>query len=40
MFEEIYGQSCNNPNSWSYLVKKVLIGQDMLENMEQEMKII
>ena len=39
-FEALYGQSCNTPISWSDLVKKVLIGPDMLANMEQEMQVI
>jgi len=36
-FEALYGQSCNTPISWSDVVIRVLIGQDMLADMEQEM---
>ena len=39
-FEALYGRSCNTPISWSGLVKMVLIGPDMLEDMEQEMQVI
>lgn len=33
-FEALYGQSCNNPISWSGQLNKILIGQDMLAKME------
>jgi len=36
-FEALYGQICNTPISWSDLVNRVLIGLDMLAEMEQEM---
>ena len=39
-FEELYGQSCNIPISWSDLVSRVLIGLNMLADMEQEMQVI
>ena len=39
-FEEHYGQSCNTHFVWSDLVKRVLIGSDMLAEMEHEMKVI
>jgi len=35
-FESLYGWSCNTPISCSDLVGRVLIGLDMLINMEQE----
>ena len=40
MFEALYGQSCNTPISWSDLDNKVLIGPDMLADMELEMQVI
>jgi len=39
-FKDIYGQSCNTPINWSDPVNRVLIGLDMLANMEQEMLVI
>eukprot|EP00253_Pinus_taeda_P001475 PITA_01475 len=39
-FEALYGWSCNTLISWSYLVNRVLIGPEMLANMEQEMQVI
>ena len=39
-FEALYGWSCNTPISSSDLVSKVLIGPNMLEDMEQKMKVI
>jgi len=39
-FEALYGWSCNTPISWSDLVNMVLIGLNMLEDMEWEMKVI
>ena len=40
LFEELYGWSCNIPINWSYPVNRVLIGLDMLADMEYEMKVI
>ena len=34
LFEALYGQSYNTPISWSDPVNKVLIGLDMLAEME------
>jgi len=39
-FEALYGWSCNTPISWSDPVTKVLIGPDMLTEMEWEMEVI
>jgi len=39
-FEALYGWSCNTPICWSDLVNKVLIGTDMLAEMEHEMQVI
>eukprot|EP00253_Pinus_taeda_P024735 PITA_24735 len=39
-FEVLYGQSCYTPISWSDPVNKVLIGPDMLVDMEQEIQVI
>ena len=39
-FEALYGRSCNTPISRSDLVKKVVIGPDMLEKMEKDMHVI
>jgi len=36
-FEALYGSSCNIPISWSDVVNRVLIGPNMLADMEQEM---
>ena len=36
-FQALHGQSCNTPISWIHLLSKVLFGQDMLADMEQEM---
>lgn len=36
-FEALYGWSCTTPISWSDPVNRVLIGPDMLTDMEQEM---
>eukprot|EP00253_Pinus_taeda_P016570 PITA_16570 len=36
-FEALYGKSCNTPISWSGPVNRVLIGLDMLTDMEREM---
>jgi len=38
--EALYGWSCKTPISWSDPVNMVLIGLDMLEDMEWEMKVI
>ena len=40
LFEALYGWNCNTPISWSDLVNRVLIGSDMLVEMEQEMQVI
>ena len=40
LFEALYGQSCNTPISWSDPVNMVLIGPDMLVEMEQEIQVI
>lgn len=40
LFEALYGRSCNTPINWSDPVKRMLIGPNMLEEMEQEMHII
>jgi len=34
LFKALYGRSCNTPINWSDPVNRVLIGMDMLENME------
>lgn len=34
-FEELYGRSCNTPISWSDPVSNVLIGPNMLVDMER-----
>jgi len=34
-FEVLYGRSCNTPINWSDIMNKVLIGLDMLKDMEQ-----
>ena len=39
-FEELYGWSCNTPNSWSDPMNRVLIGPDMLAEMKDEMQVI
>jgi len=39
-FEVMYEQNCNTSISWSDLVSRVLIGLDILTNMEQEMQVI
>jgi len=39
-FEALYGRSCNTPISWSDLVNRVLIGLNMLADMDQEIKFI
>eukprot|EP00253_Pinus_taeda_P017283 PITA_17283 len=39
LFEALYEQSCNTPISWSDPVNMVLIGLDMLADMEQEMQV-
>ena len=33
-FDELYGQSCNTPITWSNPISRVLIGPDMLKDME------
>ena len=39
-FEALYRQSCNIPISWSDPVIRVLIGLDMLAEMEHELQVI
>ena len=39
-FDALYGWSCNTPINWSDPVKRVLIGPDMLAEMEHEMQVI
>ena len=39
-FEALYGWNCNTPISWSDPLNMVLIGMDMLVDMEQAMQVI
>ena len=39
-FEAFYGCICNTPIRWSNPVSRVMIGLEMLADMEQEMKVI
>ena len=39
-FEALYGWSCNTHINWSDPVNRVLIGPDMLTDMEKEMQVI
>jgi len=39
-FKALYGWSCNTRISWNDLVNRVLIGIDMLDEMEQELQVI
>lgn len=39
-FEVLYGRTCKTPISWSDPVNKLLIGPDMLKDMEQEIQVI
>lgn len=39
-FEALYGRSCNTPIIWSDLMSRVLIGPNMLKEMEQEIQVI
>jgi len=39
-FEALYGRSCNTHIIWSDPVNRILIGPDMLVDMEQEMQVI
>ena len=39
-FEALYRRSCNTPISWSDPVNRVLIGPDMLVDMEHEMQAV
>jgi len=39
-FEAFHGHSCNTPISWSDSVNIMLIGQDILVEMEWEVKVI
>ena len=38
-FEALYGRSCNTPISLSDPLNRVLIGPNMLADMEQEMQV-
>ena len=40
LVDTLYCRSCNTPISWSDPLRKVLIGLDLLEEMEQEMLVI
>lgn len=40
LFEILYGWSCNTCISWSDPINKVLIGPNLLADMEQEMHVI
>ena len=39
-FEALYGRSCNTPISWSDLVRRVLIGPNILKEMEKDIHVI
>jgi len=39
-FKALYGWSCNTPISWSDPISRVLIGLDILADMEHEMQVI
>lgn len=39
-FGDLFGFSYNTPISWSDPVNRALIGPDMLEEMEQECKLL
>lgn len=39
-FETLYGKSCNTPIRWSDPVNNVLVGPDMLKEMEQQVQLI
>ena len=36
-FEALYGIECNTPISWDDLVNMVILGPDMLKEMEQDL---
>ena len=38
-FKALYGWSCNTPISWSDPMNRVLIGSNMLTDMEREMQV-
>jgi len=40
LYEALYGRSCNNPISWSDPINKVLIGPNILKEMEQQIQVI
>ena len=40
LFEDLYGGNYNTPISWSDPVNRMLIGPDMLANMEHEIQVI
>jgi hypothetical protein len=35
-FEDLYGRQCNIPTSWNKPVERIMIGIDMLKEMEQK----
>ena len=37
-FEILYGQKCNTPISWSILVDRVMLGPEILKDMELTVK--
>ena len=37
-FEILYGRKCNTPISWSSLVDRLILGPDVLKDMELTMK--
>jgi hypothetical protein len=36
-FETLYGRKCNNPISWDNLANRVLLGSELLKEIEEEM---
>ena len=39
-FETLYGRQCQTPINWSNLENKMMLGPDMLEEMEREVRKI
>ena len=39
-FEILYGRKCNTPISWSSLVHRLMLGPDLLKDMELTMKYV
>ena len=39
-YEVLYGRKCRTPTNWNGLKEKILMGLDMLREMEQEVKKI